>query len=164
MLRVLRYIRGTSIYGLRIGGILSEELRLIGYADADFENDESTRKSQTGYLYQLGGSTISWSSKKQSIVAQSTVEAKYVALAEDVRKLVWLLKLIARLQLPATSLTPILYGDSQGALTIAQYAKFHQGTKHIDVRWHLIRDQRSEERRVGKECVSTCRSRWSPYH
>ena len=59
VLRVLRYIRGTSIYGLRIGGTQSEELRLIGYADADFANDESTRKSQTGYLYQLGGSTIS---------------------------------------------------------------------------------------------------------
>ena len=100
MLRVLRYIRGTSIYGLRIGGTLSEELRLIGYADADFANDESTRKSQTGYLYQLGGSTISWSSKKQSIVAQSTVEAEYVALSEAVRELLWLIKLLANLQIP----------------------------------------------------------------
>ena len=68
--------------------------QIVGYADADWAGDVNTRKSTSGYVFQIGGSTISWMSKRQSIVALSTTEAEYVALSTATQEAIWLRSLL----------------------------------------------------------------------
>ena len=77
--RVLRYLKGTLNYGLKYEH--SENFVLTGFSDADWAGDKIIRKSMSGYIFRLGESTISWGSKKQSVVALSTTEAEYIALS-----------------------------------------------------------------------------------
>ena len=91
--RVLRYIKGTINCGLVFDG-KSTRCSLIGYSDADWANDVDTRKSTSGYVFQINGSTVSWSSKRQSCVARSSTEAQYVALSHATQEVVWLRRLL----------------------------------------------------------------------
>ena len=75
--RILRYLKGTSDYILCYQG--KKDLRLIGYSDADWGGDINQSKSTSRYAFLLNDSAILWSSKKQSCVALSTMEAEYVA-------------------------------------------------------------------------------------
>ena len=77
--RILRYLRGTTHHGLLYKRSRSKEL--LGYSDADWGGDRNDCKSTSGYLFQLGGTAITWQSKKQTCVALSTAEAEYIALA-----------------------------------------------------------------------------------
>ena len=62
----------------------------IGYTDSDFMSDRESRKSTSGYVFTLGGGAISWQSVKQSSIADSTMEAKYIAASEATKEVVWL--------------------------------------------------------------------------
>ena len=64
----------------------------IGYTDTDFESDRESRKSTSGYVFTLGGGAISWRSVKQSSIADSTMEAKYISASEATKEVVWLKK------------------------------------------------------------------------
>ena len=77
--RIFRYLRGTTHYGLLFNRNGSKAI--IGYSDIDWGGDTFDYNSTTGYLFQIGGTDITWQSKKQSCVALSTVEAEYVALS-----------------------------------------------------------------------------------
>ena len=72
--RIFRYLNGTRNLGLQY---TKGNQELVGYSDSDYAGDVETRKSTTGYVFQLGNSTITWNSKRQSTVAQSTTEAEY---------------------------------------------------------------------------------------
>jgi hypothetical protein len=85
VLRILRYIKRTPFHGLYFSTQSSLELR--AYADADWVGDPTDRRSTTGYCFLLGSSLISWHSKKQSVVARSSTEAEYRALADATSKL-----------------------------------------------------------------------------
>ena len=87
--RVFRYIKGTFDYGL-IYSPKDNNTQIVGYADADWAGDVSTRESTSGYAFQIGGSTLSWMSKRQSIVALSTIEAEYDALSTATQEVIWL--------------------------------------------------------------------------
>ena len=86
--RILRYLKGTLDYMLCYQG--KKDLRLIGYSDADWRGDVDQCKSSSGYAFLLNDSTILWSSKKQSCVALSTMEAEYVACFAATQDAVWL--------------------------------------------------------------------------
>lgn len=88
--RVLRYIKGTLDYGLIYKSSETNSIILEGYADADWGGDSSTRKSTSGYVFKIGNCTISWRSKRQSIVALSSTEAEYVALSHATQEAIWL--------------------------------------------------------------------------
>ena len=77
--RVLRYLRGSTHYGLLFKRNGSRSI--TGYSDADWGEDITDSKSTTGYLIQIGGATITWQSKRQSCTTLSTAEVEYVALA-----------------------------------------------------------------------------------
>ena len=76
---ILRYLRGTTNQALCFGG---SNIALQGYVDADMASDIDNRRSTTGYVFTIGGITVNWVSKIQSVVALSTTEAEYVAATE----------------------------------------------------------------------------------
>jgi hypothetical protein len=84
---ILRYLKGTLGTSLCFTGA---HMKLTGYVDSDLAGDVDTRKSTTGYVYTLGGTTVSWVSRLQKIVALSTTEAEYVAVTEAGKEMVWL--------------------------------------------------------------------------
>ena len=137
--RVMRYLKGTLMYGLKFYAH-EEEPELFGYSDADWAGDVDTQRPTSGYVFQIGSSTISWSSKKQATVAKSSTEAEYVALSSATQEAVWLRSLMGDLGRQVDAPT-IIYEDNQGAIELAKNAKYHNRTKHIDICHHFVRER-----------------------
>jgi hypothetical protein len=109
-----------------------------GYCDADYAM-HSSRKSISGCVFTFAGSPISWQAKKQTTVAQSTVESEYAAMAHAVKEMIWLQYLLRDIGM--SKYAPItLHGDNQGAISLAKNPTHHAKTKHVDVQIHFIRD------------------------
>ena len=132
--RVFRYLAGTKTMQLTYGG---EHHELEGYTDADGAMQEH-RHAISGYAFLLDGGAISWSSKKQELVTLSTAEAEYVAATHAAKEAIWLRKLLGEIMPNLTAPTPF-YCDNQAALKLATEDNYHARTKHIDVRYHFIR-------------------------
>jgi hypothetical protein len=107
--------------------------------DADWGGCHDTQRSTTGHIFMLGSSAIMWTSRRQATVASSTIEAEYVAVSEAAREAVWLRGLLDKLGVAPKDPTP-LWCDNQGAIRLARNPGMHRRTKHIAIRWHLIRD------------------------
>ncbi|KAF0702658.1 hypothetical protein AaE_015796 [Aphanomyces astaci] len=88
-LRILKYLKGTSSYGLFIDGKMANVSYEV-YTDASFASQNNERKSITGYLIMIAGICISWCSSKQACVAKSTAESEIIALSEGVKESEWL--------------------------------------------------------------------------
>jgi reverse transcriptase-like protein len=140
--RVLRYLRGSSDLVLVYRGDLRP---LIGYTDADWGGDMDTRRSTSGYLFNIGSGAISWSSKRQPTVALSSCEAEYMGEAQATKEAIWLRNLLTELNShrKETQAT-IIYGDNQGAIALAQNPQFHARTKHIDIQHHFVRENQDK--------------------
>ena len=132
----MRYLRFTPEFGLWYSA--SSTLTLRGYSDADFAGCHLDRKSTSGTCQFLGSSLVSWSSRKQSSVAQSTIEAEYVATASCCSQLLWMISTLREFGLDFTYV-PLLC-DSTSAISVAKNPILHSKTKHIDVRYHFLRD------------------------
>jgi transposase InsO family protein len=139
--RVLRYLRGTGGQTLTYTGTgrISSTPHIVGYTDSDFANNKDDRRSVTGYAFLLCGGVISWASRRQKTVAQSTVEAEYTAAAEAVKEAVWWRAFLGELGYD-TSLPLALYSDNTGCIDIAHNPEHHHKTKHIDIKYHLVRE------------------------
>ena len=135
--RIFRYLKETRELGLVLGG--SDKVTLEGYSDSDFAGDKETRRSTSAYIFKIGEGTISWMSKKQDVVATSTTEAEYMALGKATSEALWLKRFLEELgyKLPAVK----IYGDNQSSIALAKNPQFHPRTKHIDVRFHFIRER-----------------------
>ena len=132
--RIFWYLSGTRDYTLTYGG---ERHNLVGYTDADGASQDHHR-AISGYAFLIDGGAISWSSRKQELVTLSTVEAEYMAVTHAAKECIWLRRLIG--ELFPTLLSPTtLYCDSQAALKLATDDNYHARTKHIDIRYHFIR-------------------------
>ena len=131
---ILRYLSGTQSKCICYG---KSDLQLQGYCDADMAGDLDTRKSTSGYVFTIAGGAVSWCSRFQKIVALSTIEAEYISATEASKEAIWLDRLAKELGMLAN--TPVLGCDSQSAIYLAKNAMFHARTKHIDVRYHFIR-------------------------
>ena len=95
---MLRYLKGTANQGLVLGAINNRELyldELVGWADADYAGDVKTRRSTTGGVLQIMGSTIYCRSALQKSVATSTMEAEYMSLCDLTKEVVWTLNILA---------------------------------------------------------------------
>ena len=112
---------------------------LIGYCDSDYANDPSSegRHSVAGYCFSLGSGMVSWSSKKQKTIANSTCAAEYMAASEAGHELVWIHTLLQKLSFEQTHATPLLCNNSAAVLLCANQA-FHNQVKHLDVKYHWI--------------------------
>lgn len=136
VLRILRYLKGTLFHGLHLSSL--SPLELYAYTDADWAGDPTDRRSTTGYCFLLGTSLISWRSKKQSVVARSSTEAEYRALADTTSEILWLRWLLQDMGVTFSSATPV-YCDNRSAIQIAHNGVFHERTKHIEIDCHFVR-------------------------
>ena len=149
--RILRYLKGTCNYGLLYRKDTPAEL--TGYSDADWAGDVGDRKSISGYIYFLGGAAISWKSSKQSCVALSTTEAEYIASSSASQEAIWLQQLMSDLLNKRVQETTI-FEDNQSTICLAKNQQVHRRTKHVDIKYHLIRDLVEAERIKLTYCAS----------
>jgi len=151
MKRVLRYVAGTLHFGCHYKR--KKDPQLVGYSDSDLAGDIDTRKSTSGTLFFLGDNTITWQSQKQKIVALSSCEAEYIAATIGACQGVWLARLLAELKSEEASAVTLRI-DNESAIALSKNPVFHDRNKHIDVRFHFIREC-VEEDRVRLQSIGT---------
>jgi hypothetical protein len=134
--RIFRYLRYTPELGLWYSA--SSSLSLLGFSDADFAGCRVDRKSTSGTCQFLGSSLVSWSSHKQSSVAQSTTEVEYVAAASCCSQLLWITYTLSDFG-EECSHVPLMC-DSTRAISVAKNPVLHSRIKHIKVKYHFLRD------------------------
>ena len=137
--RVLRYVNGTKSMGLCYNG--SKHTTVYGYSDSDWAGDINDRKSTSGYAFLMAGSAVSWSSKKQSIIATSTCEAEYVALSMACKEAIWLRRLLTEVPMKIDLSKGLkLFTDSQSAMKLSANESINRRNKHIDINFHYVRE------------------------
>jgi hypothetical protein len=136
---VLRYLKGTLDKGIAYGRRNRSRIVLEGYSDSDWASDKDTRRSVTGYVFTINGDPISWQSKLQPTVALSTTEAEYMAVGAAAQEAIFLRRLLASLGFEQQGAT-VIFVDNNGCIFMSKNPVFHKRTKHIDIRWHFIRE------------------------
>ena len=136
--RVIRYLSSTKKLSLRLSNQNSVS-DLIMYSDANWAEDRVDRKSNSGYIVFAFGGTISWACRKQVCVSLSSTEAEYVALSEATQELIWLQRLSQDFSINIQYPVQIL-ADNQSAIKMIDNHKFSNSTKHIETRYHFIKD------------------------
>lgn len=154
--RLLRYLHGTIDFGITysynpskgmlVQGYHTELLTstgsqrpILGFSDSDWGSNIDNRRSITGYAFMIANGAVSWQSKKQQTVAQSSVEAEYMALNLAAREAVWWKRFLLDLRLDVGGPVEIM-SDSQGAMALSKNPESHARTKHIAIKYHLIRE------------------------
>ena len=138
--RILRYLKGSHNFGLLYRKSDCDTSKCIGFSDSDWAGDLDDRRSTSGYIFQVGGTAVSWKSRKQSCVALSTAEAEYIALSQAAQEAIWLKQLNTDLKVESSEPTTI-YEDNQAAICLSKNPQGHGKSKHIDIKYHYIRDQ-----------------------
>lgn len=136
--RILRYVRGTTGYGLHLQR--SSTFDIVAYSDADWAGCPDTRRSTSGYAVFLGDALVSWSSKRQPTVSRSSAEAEYRGVANVVAESCWLHQLLAELHVLVPKAT-IVYCDNISAVYMAANPVHHRRTKHIELDIHFVREK-----------------------
>jgi hypothetical protein len=144
--RMLQYYKGLHSTGIVLGGKNQGSIQLTGYTDSDFAGDLDDRKSTGGYIFLLNGGPIQWRSKQQTIVAGSTMESEYIACSDAVREGIWINNLLKDVIPEYYTGPPTIYTDNAPAEALAKSDKNTQRSKHIDVRYHIVRDNVANKR------------------
>lgn len=138
--RVLRYIKGTL--NMKLIYKREQEKSVFGYVDADWGGDINDRKSTTGYVFKVFNNVVSWCSRKQSVVSLSSTEAEYVALSFAACEASWLRSLMTELGLMNNkSEATVIFQDNQSAIRIAKNPEQHKRLKHVDIKYHFVRNK-----------------------
>jgi len=136
---ILKYLRRTKDWFLVYGG--DTELCAKGYTDASFQTDRDDSKSQSGYVFTLNGAAVSWKSSKQSVTADSTTKAEYIAASEAAKEALWIRQFLEGLKVvPAAEQAITLYCDNSGAIFQAKEPKSSNKSRHVLRKAHMIRD------------------------
>jgi hypothetical protein len=146
---VLRYLISTKSLVLTFG---LDDTGLTAHSDSDHAS-QPDRHSISGNIFLYDGAAIAWSSRKQPLIALSSTEAEYIAAAGAARKITWLRSIIGELGHLPPSPTP-LYCDNQSAIALAKSGLMNARTKHIDLRYHYVRDA-IESGRISLSYVHT---------
>lgn len=135
------YLRGAATLGILFKFEKHEDYPdFVAYADADWANDGVGRKSTSGYLLLFNGAPVSWHCSLQSVVALSSTEAEYVALAECSREVIYMRGVLGDMRGKKLALPTTTFEDNKGAIDLARNPVHHKRTKHIDVKHHFVRD------------------------
>lgn len=152
--RIIAYLQGTTDMALVVSamgfystrqpnGILELSHPVRVYADADYANDRDTRRSRTGFVTFLLGTPVSWKSRMQPHVTTSTAEAEYVALSTAVQETEMILNLLKELRIRTRGQAQVIAEqDNQAAISIASDNRNETKLKHIDVRYHHVRERK----------------------
>jgi hypothetical protein len=135
--RIFRYLNGTKNHGLVFNRSNDAP---IGYSDASYAQSED-RKSTSGYAFLFNGAAITWRSKKQPIVATSSMEAEFIALASATKEALWIRKLILELNEGEERMPMTIMEDNQGCIKFARDAIHNDRSKHIDVRYFFVKER-----------------------
>ncbi|GJT98735.1 putative RNA-directed DNA polymerase [Tanacetum coccineum] len=136
--RILRYVKGTLDYGLTYTKGESK-VTITGYSDSDLANDVNDRKSTGGMAFYVNGNLVTWASQKQRVVALSSCEAEFIAATMAACQGIWLRRLLT--EVTRQWIPPVtLFVDNQSALELMKNPVFHGRSKHIDIRFHFIRE------------------------
>ncbi|KAH9655560.1 Integrase catalytic domain-containing protein [Citrus sinensis] len=139
---VLRYLKGSAVTAIMFGKLSGASPEVAGFVDSNYAADKDRRRSITGFVFTMCGGAISWKSSLQSVVALSTTEAEYIALTKAVKEAIWLRGLVSELGFKQEVV--VVGCDSLSAIQLSKNPKYHERTKHIDVRMHFIRDEISK--------------------
>ncbi|GJY08649.1 retrovirus-related pol polyprotein from transposon TNT 1-94 [Tanacetum coccineum] len=146
---ILKYLKSTANVGLVYGRDQGKHVNVDGFVDADYAKDPNKGRSITGYVFMVHGCVVSWKETLQHVVAFSTTEVEYMALTKAVKEIIWLKGLL--IELGVNLRLVVLNCDNQGAIHLSRSAMFHERTKHINVRYHFIREiVESKEIEVAK--------------
>jgi len=141
-LHVLKYLKGTYNMKVMFGETEGRDgnILLTGYCDSDYAGNLDDRKSTSGYMFMMNNGPVSWASRLQRVTATSTVEAEYVALCEAVKEACYLRQVLFDMGFKQADPT-VIHVDNAGSIQLAQNAGYHSRTKHMDVRFHYIREK-----------------------
>lgn len=135
--RALRYLKGTVNYGIHYKkGINSE---LLAFTDSDYAGDLDDRKSTSGYVFLMSSGAVSWCSKKQPIVTLSTTEAEFVAASVCACQGIWMKRILKELGHSNGGCTTVMC-DNSSTIKVSKNPVMHGRSKHIDVRFHFLRN------------------------
>ena len=149
--RIFRYLKGTKDYKLHYNK--GSENRIIAYSDADWASDVDKRRSCTGYILNVSNGAICWSSKRQSTIALSSTEAEYMALSSTVCEIMWVQQFMKELNNDVDKI--IIHCDNQSTIKLAESDAFRPRTKHIDIRYHYLRQKVDDKTITIKFAPST---------
>jgi hypothetical protein len=137
--RLSKYIFNARKLGIWLGGGRS----IVGYSDADWGGDVNTRYSRSGSLNFFGNGPITWYSKLQSGVAQSTFEAEHTASVPAIQNNTWIKNTVKDAKIPGLTykLATTMYGDNQAAIAVSENPVHHQRSKHIHLKYQYVADQ-----------------------
>ena len=135
--RILRYLKGTASYGIHYKRNKGSELE--AYTDSDYAGDMDDQKSTSGYAFLLSSGAISWGSKKQPIVTLSTTEAEFVAAAVCVCQAIWIRRVLKEMGHSDDNCMQIKC-DNSSTIKLSKNPVMHGRSKHIDVRYHFLRN------------------------
>ncbi|GAA0176229.1 transmembrane signal receptor [Lithospermum erythrorhizon] len=150
--RIMRYLKGTTQLGIYYQKS-SETPGLQAYTDSDYAGDYDDRKSTSGYAFILNYGAVAWASKKQPIVTLSTTEAEFVAATACVCQLIWMKRILKTLGHEEEECS-VIYCDNSSTIKLSRNPVMHGRSKHIDVRYHFLRDQVKKGRITLEHCSS----------
>lgn len=136
--KILAYLKNTPNLELKLDG--NDPLILMGYSDSDWAGDKDTSKSTTGYVFSLGSSPISWTSKTQKTVATSSTYAEYIAQYHTATEAIWLRQLLKDLHILQDDAPTSLQTDNLSSISICNLTAVTPRNKHFDTKFHYIRE------------------------
>jgi hypothetical protein len=136
-IHILCYLKGTHTLSLVLSCDCSPSL--VGYSDSDYANCVDTSQSISGHYHSLGAGVISWSSKKQKVVADLSCYAKYIALHNASHETMFLQQLLEGLNLAQSEPTP-LHCNNNTTSCLAEDHMWHPQVKHIHMKYHSIQE------------------------
>ncbi|SYW77682.1 uncharacterized protein UHO2_02490 [Ustilago hordei] len=153
--RVLRYLESTRQVGLVYRASESQE-PLVAHSDANWASDATIqRRSTSGSVALVYGNPVAWKSATQKCVSLSAVEAEFIAATEATREVLFLKQLLRSIGI-ATG-TPTVYSDNTGCIQVSKDPAQHWKLKHIDTKYHFVRNN-IQEGRVQIKYVDTTRN------
>ena len=151
--KVMRYLQGTKDYMLMYRQ--TNNLDLVGYFDADFAGYVDSHKSTFGYIFIMASGAVSWRSVKQTLIATSTMEAKFVSCFEATSQVVWLKSFIYVLRVMDSISRPLrIFCDNSAVVFLAKNNNSESRSKHIDIKYLAIREL-VKEKQVVIEHINT---------
>ncbi|PHU18833.1 hypothetical protein BC332_09984 [Capsicum chinense] len=147
--RVLRYIAGTTDYGIWYSQV--SNFRLCGFIGSDYAGSLDDRRSILAHVFTLSSGVVTWSSKKKATTMLSILEADYIVATSAACQAIWLRRMLAELQHKQERAIEI-YCDNKASIAMTKNPSFHSRTKHIDVHFHFICDLVAKEQIIVKHC------------